>query len=343
MPDRFPPDLTNITLVHFGITAAAFYIGYFALAHTRGMHLFWVPVSAGFVWTLLQGFDQHYGGLEATRNAFYELDNWRDYPEEYRRKLATNRIFSTLVYPNAFAGLILLLGPALGYALWRLTGRWPRVVRAVTTGIFCYMAAACFFWTGSKGGWLVAMAATGFLLLQLPGNRKIKIAMVTAVGVVGLTAFLIQYSAYFQRGAPSVGARFTYWDAALKTALDNPILGTGPGTFAIPYARIKPEGAEMARLAHNDYLEQASDSGWIGFFLFITFIGWVFWELYRKSFHAFWEFRLVFGGLLAWAMQSFIEFGLYIPGIAWPAFLLMGWALGLKREREPNISAKSSA
>jgi O-antigen ligase len=45
----------------------------------------------------------------------------------------------------------------------------------------------------------------------------------------------------------------------------HPMLGTGPGTFQIPYAQIKRPDDEMAKLCHNDYLEQASDSGLLGF------------------------------------------------------------------------------
>ena len=33
-------------------------------------------------------------------------------------------------------------------------------------------------------------------------------------------------------------------------------------------------------------------------------------------------------GLLGWGLQSMVEFGLYIPALAWPAFSLLGWLLG---------------
>ena len=320
--------LTNPTLVHFGITVAAFYAGYFALSQTRGLKLFFLPVLVAFAWALLQGFDQHYGGLEATRELIYEQENWQSLPPEYLKKIATNRIFGPLVYPNAFATVILLLGPVLIYQLWRLGERWPRVLQGVLCGVLGYMAVACLVWTGSKGGWLVALAAAGVMLLQLPAPKKIKIGAVAAVAVIGLAAFFIKYGAYFQRGAPSVGARFTYWSAAFETAKANPVFGTGPGTFAVPYGKIKPTDAEMARLTHNDYLEQASDSGWIGFILYGTMILWIFIKLYRYSSLKTWVFKLILVGLLAWALQSLIEFGLYIPAISWTAFLMMGWAVG---------------
>ena len=38
-------------------------------------------------------------------------------------------------------------------------------------------------------------------------------------------------------------------------------------------------------------------------------------------------------GLLAWLLQGFVEFGLYIPALAWPAWLMLGWLLALPTNR----------
>ncbi|MDA7610542.1 hypothetical protein N8637_01225, partial [Verrucomicrobia bacterium] len=38
--------------------------------------------------------------------------------------------------------------------------------------------------------------------------------------------------------------------------------------------------------------------------------------------------EVIWLGLVALALQNFIEFGLYIPAIAWPYFLLLGWLWG---------------
>ena len=92
----------------------------------------------------------------------------------------------------------------------------------------------------------------------------------------------------------------------------------------------------MARLVHNDYLEQASDSGVIGFLLFSALIVGSLKFLYRKS-HS--QLALFFGwlGLLGWALQGFVEFGLYIPALAWPAFLFLGWLSGVDlKSTRPN-------
>ena len=200
-------------------------------------------------------------------------------------------------------------------------------MRGVAAGLFAYLALGCLYWTGSKGGWLVALALCAVTLLRAPIGRKWRMVLIVVGLVLGLSLFAIRFSAYFQKGAPSVGARFDYWSAAAKTFQDRPIFGSGPGTFQAAYARIKPPEAEMTRLAHNDYIEQASDSGLPGFVSYLAFIGGTLILVYRRCRTV--EHQLVWLGLLGWALQGLMEFGLYIPALAWPAFFFMGWLWSL--------------
>ncbi|HEV8543553.1 MAG TPA: hypothetical protein VGR78_14245, partial [Verrucomicrobiae bacterium] len=119
--------------------------------------------------------------------------------------------------------------------------------------------------------------------------------------------------------------------AALQNVKSHPVLGSGPGTFSIPYKRLKAPEAEMARLTHNDYLEQATDSGIIGCIAFSAFIVGSLVLLYRKSIQNGWFSFLLWAGLFGWCLQAFIEFGLYIPASAWPVFLFFGLLWGETR------------
>jgi O-antigen ligase len=173
------------------------------------------------------------------------------------------------------------------------------------------------------------------VLLRLPFARQFKIAAVTLVLLAGLAGFFWKHSGLFQKGATSVSARFDYWRAAVQTARACPLFGTGPGTFSIPYQKIKRPESEMSRLVHNDYLEQASDSGLAGFLTYALFIiGGLAWSFPRGS--GQWRTFAVWLGVLGWSLQSFVEFGLYIPALAWPAFAFLGWLLGHSRNPIDN-------
>jgi O-antigen ligase len=147
--------------------------------------------------------------------------------------------------------------------------------------------------------------------------------------LVGLGVFAVRFHNYFAAGATSASARLDYWRAAVHVAIQHPFFGTGPGTFQRPYKQIKSPEAEMARLTHNDYLEQFSDSGILGgifyvvwIFLALKIVGRCVWNSENPMTFA------IFAGLLGWFIQGMGEFSLYIPALAWTAFTLLGCLLG---------------
>ena len=103
--------LTRATLLHFAACVASFYLGLLALSRVRRLKWFWICLVLSFTWVLWMGFAQHFGGLEATQQMIRQQPDWQKLPPEYLKRIASNRIFSTLVYPNALAGAILLFLP----------------------------------------------------------------------------------------------------------------------------------------------------------------------------------------------------------------------------------------
>ena len=156
-----------------------------------------------------------------------------------------------------------------------------------------------------------------------------KFGLIAGVLVIGLAGFFARHLGYFHRGATSVNARFDYWRAAVQTTKEHPILGTGPGTFFIAYERVRNTNSEPARLTHNDYLEQASDSGIPGLLLYAGFVvGSLAWIARRKDFLSDWRNFAIWLGVLGWALQSLVEFALYIPALSWSAFAFLGLMVG---------------
>jgi hypothetical protein len=327
--------LTLATLQHFVACVGAFYIGMLALARVTRLGPFWLGLAGGFVVVLIAGWKQHFGGLEEMRRYFYGLPDWQNYPPEFLKKVSSNRIYSTLFYPNALAGVILLLMPASLSIVWDASRALPSPLKLLLTGTIGVLGLGSLYWSGSKSAWLIAMVQGSFVLLRSPLRMRCKVIFLVAALSLGLGLFWLNHQAYFGRGATSVAARFDYWRAACKTLATNPILGSGPGTFMVSYKKLKPPEAEMARLAHNDFLQQGSDSGWPGL---LAYAAWIFGGiamLYPKCGTGLTSLS-VWLGLTGMALQSFVEFGLYIPALAWPFFLLLGWRLGAEGIEESN-------
>ena len=345
--------LTQATLPHLAVCVVCFFLGLLVVAHPTRSQLLWTGIIVGFSLTLVKGVNQH--NFEYRRDYQMVLQGdrvgWKDATAEIIQKwksegilietengirsnpviverLRRGRISGTLVYPNALAGAILLLFPAALSLVIRGTGAFRPVVRILAGGLGTYLGLGCLFWTGSKGGWLIALGMAGaYVFARLPGSRRKKLTVVALAGLLGLTVFVIRFSDFlFVNKAPSVSARFGFWKAAIQNTRDNPIFGSGPGTFWRAYRRLKSPEAEMSRLAHNDYLQQASDSGLPGFLLYTVFVAGSLFHLTRRIPSGDFRFPVLLG-LLGWFSQGLIEFGLYIPGLAWPAFSLLGWLL----------------
>ncbi len=238
------------------------------------------------------------------------------------------RINGTLVYPNALAGAVLLLFPLTLLAVFETVRNLRPVVRSAAIGLAVFLGLGALFWSGSKGGWLVALCAGVFWLCRLNWPKRFKQLIVGAVLVGGLVVFGVRFQSYFAKGATSVGARFDYWRVAVQVAVTEPVFGSGPGTFQRPYAQLKQPESEMARLVHNDYLEQFSDSGFVGGVSYLAWIVLALWVVGRRAWVAEgWMEFAMFVGVLSWFVQGFMEFSLYVPALAWTAFTLLGCLL----------------
>ncbi len=349
--------LTTATLWQYFGCVACFFLGLFLFARENLLRWILPGVLAAFTFCLIRAVDQKAIEFPTERQTLIEgqRTGWTNFPPEtvlsmknddliittngvdvvnpvILKKMEKGRAYGTLVYPNALAGLILLLWPlSLALAVGTTKNLKP-LIRFTAIALAIFLGSAAFFATDSKLGWLVGIFAAGLFLLRLNWPQKLKFATVTVVLVFGLGVFALRFHSYFSAGATSATARFVYWRAAAQITAAHPLTGTGPGTFQRPYAQLKSPAAEMARLTHNDFLEQFCDSGIPGG---ISYTAWIILALtvagkkYWRSADVF-TFA-VFTGVLAWFMQSLGEFGIFIPALAWTAFTLLGLLIGEKR------------
>lgn len=352
-------DLTGATLWQFSGCLACYFLG--VLIFGREQLWCWLlpGLLAAFTFCLVRGIDQRVFEYPQARQMLVEGEHsgWTNFPAAtiaqmkadniiittngldvanpmILKKFEKGRVIGTLVYPNALAGIILLLWPVSLALAFGKTKKLRPLVRFAAIGLTLFLGGAAFYWSGSKLGWLIGLVISGLLLLRLNWSKKLKLAMVGFVMIAGLGVFAVRFHHYFAAGATSVGARFDYWQAALETTAAKPIFGTGPGTFQRPYERIKSPEAEMARLTHNDYLEQFSDSGLPGG---LAYAAWIFLALMvaGKKLWPSGDSVLVamMAGVFGWFIQGVGEFSLYIPALAWAAFTLLGLLIGLNANK----------
>jgi len=343
-------DLTATTLWQFGGCVACYFIGALVLGRERVLPWLLVGVLAAFTFCLVRAADQRLFEFAESRKMLLEGEHngWTNFPSELvlemkrdgtiintngvdvvnpamLARITKGRVMGTLVYPNALAGVILLLLPVSLALAFNSTRRMKPPIRAAVIAMTCLLGGLGLFWSGSKAGWLLALALIGVWLFRLNWPARLKWTTLATVLVVGLAVFALRFHNYFAAGATSVGARFDYWRAAVQITRAYPLFGTGPGTFQRPYAQIKSPDAEMARMAHNDYLEQFSDSGIMGGVCYAAWIGLALVTVGRRAWRSggYLQFGL-FLGLLGWFVQGLVEFSLYVPALAWTAFALLG-------------------
>jgi hypothetical protein len=347
--------LTAATLWQISGCVACYFLGAFLFGNDRVLRWLLVGVLAAFAFCLVRAIDQRLFEFPLERQALVEGQNngWTNLSSEtvlemkheqiiintngvdvanpiILQKFAKGRVNGTMVYPNALAEMVLLLFPISLSLAFHSTQKLKSSIRVAVIALVVFLGCAAFFWTGSKLGWLVGMGLVGVYLFRLNWSKKLKWTAVMVVAVLGLGIFAVRFHNYFAAGATSVGARFDYWRAAVETTGTHPAFGTGPGTFQRPYAKLKAPDAEMARLTHNDFLEQFSDSGLVGG---IAYLAWIIWALIWAG-SSLWRWRdpvplACFVGVLGWFLQGLGEFGLYIPASAWAAFTLLGGLIGL--------------
>lgn len=349
------PSLTLSTLPQFSGCVAAYFLGVGLINHPTLMRWLLAGILAAFTLCLMRAVEQRLYEFPANYQNLVdgEKAQWTNMPpalvSELKQesiivntngidianpaimaKFAKGRVYGTLVYPNALAGIILLLLPAAFIISFNDTKLLKPTIRSAVIALTAGLGASAFIFTGSKLGWLLALALGGLMLFRLNWSTRLKWLSLGLVLVVGLGIFAVRFHNYFAAGATSAGARFDYWRAAGHTFNQYPVLGTGPGTFQRPYARLKSPDAEMARLTHNDYLEQFSDSGLVGGLAYLAWITLALTSVGRRVWvQGDYLSVALFAGLLAWFVQGLGEFSLYIPALAWTAFTLLGCLVGL--------------
>jgi len=208
------------------------------------------------------------------------------------------------------AFLALILPVTLGIAAGTRRKMWK-----LGAGIACVLIAGALLMTTCRSSWLGAVSALGlFLVLSLvfvwkvqgPAGdkrgfmqRKHELLITPLIGLMAIGIFV----AFTNTGNPitsrmgtvssligddSVQDRMRLWDVASRVIRNSPIIGSGPGTYAlaqVPFndrsrARtiIEQLGPSLSESPHNTYLLIGAEQGLVGLGLYLAILALFFYR-----------------------------------------------------------------
>jgi len=247
---------------------------------------------------------------------------WWDYTDISQNQAAVS---STLPTYNQFAGYMEMALPLmLGLFLFSYRG-----IRLFIMICLTLIMLTAFTLCLSRAGWFSLFIGMVFMAVALLSDRhfkKKKLIVGLAGGFFVVLFVILSSTPVVERimtlekkmEIPNFRLRVTAWKGIIKMIEANPLLGTGPGTFATVYTQYQPPGLPHRYFkAHNDYLHFTSEVG----LLLIPVVLWLIIALYRKGFKKLKNpSRLVRGitlgamsGITAILVHSVGDFNLHIP------------------------------
>ncbi|MBV1920736.1 MAG: O-antigen ligase family protein, partial [Pseudomonadales bacterium] len=199
-----------------------------------------------------------------------------------------DRAIGLLTDPNYFALLLTTAMPLVVYLILQK----QHVVMKLAWCALLVLILITFQKTLSRSGVVVLVIACVFLGYHYKENlKKLSGAQLSLIFIGGMLAAMLSFMAmpedYRDRilslanitsgvqsfDDRSLGRRTSYIVVGFNAFKDNPIIGTGPGTFPVHYAKsgyatafsLNTNEPELFRRAHNTYLETLTETGLTGF------------------------------------------------------------------------------
>ena len=334
VPGTICPQATIDTLMLFAAVVLLFYVGAWYVRDGAATAQIFGGLALATLFVCLLAMRQHFGGLAESRAYAALYVDAAHVPKDFLLRMTSNRVFGSLVYPNALAGfLVVTFAPTLVW-IWVRARSWDARVKWIALVFAGGVMLFCLVLTGSRGGFLAfgVMALAVFACWFPAGGRRTVFWLVGLVATLVVIFLLGQRAGFLHFGTTSLESRMDYWRGAVAIAKDHPWVGTGPGTFGSIYPKYKTALTEEAQVVHNNFLQMWSDSGVLAFVSYALL--WI--VAVRDSFRLARQrvgdaaAMAVCGALAGWTVHGLVDFDLYAPGVALPAFILLGTVQGLK-------------
>lgn len=248
------------------------------------------------------------------------------------------RVFSIVTSPNVLGSLLLFFIPITTAQLLTAKKRHSRII------YLAILAAelACMALTFSRGAWLALVGSAAvfslmynplLLILMAAGA----IAAVKLVPGIGARISYLFSSAYL--ASSSKGGRIALWQMGLDKLKQDPLFGTGFGSFGGAVAARKVPGSTYV---DNFYLKTAVESGLIGLLAFL----WILFSTFRCGYSAYKKIQdshlktmatAIIAGLLGVALHNAVENIFEVPMMATYFWFMAGVLISLPRIDDHSI------
>jgi len=222
-----------------------------------------------------------------------------------------------------------------------------------TRGAWLGFIGAMFFFTWAK---VESEGGIGRVLSHLLRRRSV-IFIFCFVICLGLlmrwdyrkpSSFTKKFLSIADLKDPATRHRFVMWRTGIDLIKENPVFGTGAGTFKkihpkyqSKYLRTKKYGMfeGLSRFIHNDYLEMAADTGLLGLGTFLWLVATLYWigirrlkELNKLKYPPGFLI-IILSSVTAVLIHSFFHYSLYLPATG----MLFWFWLGLLNSGGPKL------
>lgn len=287
-------------------------------------------LAVGYAWY------QYAIGFDQTRLFVAENSGYAPQSKEFIRRLNSDTVFSTFLYPPAFAGYLgVIFLVILGFIREPLCGlkEKNRLIIPLRTGgyIFLVSLIPMLILTRSKGAWAAfIIGLIYFAVLYGFKNKTGKLKSFFFLCMFIGAFFLIKnisstHLPTVKNFLASFEVRYEYWKATIEMIKQRPVFGFGPGTFASVYPGFKTLLAEETTMAHNSFLQIWAEAGFAAFVLFVSFFAAVCASGYRfmKDSRAIHNIGIP-AGIITFLIHNLTDFSLYVGQVSLIIFALIG-------------------
>jgi len=239
-------------------------------------------------------------------------------------RLEAGRPSGPFALPAALGGFLALTLPLC--CAW--AARERRAEGRAAPSIAILLQGYALVLTRSVGG-LLAVAISMFLVVPVlrSRHRALLRAVIVVAAIAGSALFLhARHGEITTPGGDPLLLRVGNWKAAVAMIRDHPLFGTGPGSFGTFYPRYIAPGMNETRYAHNSYLQALAGWGTWSVIPLLALLAAVGQRLRAAGRGASDALPALAAGA-GFLAHNLIDFTAFLPGVAIPAAILLGFGL----------------